>query len=1085
MNGTEAFRPSVVGLVPLGRWARPRGPRAVSSGEPSGENRPPFLPPAVRTISGVTVTTGWYEKDVDVQGHAVPYGRAAADLLAGQVAEIKGGDALAPVTVLVDSNYAAVAARRALAARPGGVANVSFLTLHRWAERLGATALAAAGRRPVSAPVIGAAVRAVLDAEPGMFAPVADHPATERALVAAHRELAGVQDEALDAVGARSSRARDVVRIHRAVGGRLAGDWYGEHDLLVAATEACARGAAAQSGPVIAHLLQEIPAAGAELLRLLRPVHVNVGITGDGDADGPILAAHRRAGVEVDLPAMGPPCATRIVSASDPDDEVRAAVRLVTRWMHEGVNLGRIALVYGTADPYARLVHEQLGAAGIPWNGTPARQLGDLLFGRTLRALLALPDRGYRRPDVLGVLTSAPLLDGDRRVPGRAWERVSREAGVVGGEDWSGRLTNLAWRQRREAEVIEAEQEGDWRADRKRRDADAADALAVFVGRLRADLDLGAGADSWAALVGWAQDLIATYLGDERRRAGWPDEERLAAERVEAALEQLAGLDALEGSAPTVGVFRRALEGELELAGRRVGRFGNGVLVGPASIASGLVLDRVVVLGMAEGVFPPSRLEDSLLPDVERAAAGGALALRAARVHDDRRHLLAAMASAEQAVLCQPRGDLRRSGERPASRWLVADAARLSGVPGLRSGGIADHAGAPWLDHVPSFTSGLVRLHHAASEQELRLAVIARGAHHHAALTGDRPLVAALQVVRARRSDHFTRFDGNLAAVAAEVGRPPRASATRLQTWAECPHHYLLQYVLGVQPVEEPERLLELSALDKGSMIHEILDQFVGAALAAEHPFDRWTPADQAELLLVAEEHFARYEADGRTGRALFWRRDRKQIRSDLVRFLEQDSARLAAGYRPQGTEHPFNDLPVRLPGGHGLLASGKVDRVDRRPDGSLAVLDYKTGGTQKYKDLSEANPHGGGRWLQLYLYALAAEAAFDTDRPVWSAYWFNTSKGRFKQLGYEVTPAVGAEVATAIDTIVEGIAAGVFPSHPPVPTSRANHVDCWYCTPDGLSAADRYREWVRKRRDPVMAGYVGLADPEVLDEDA
>ncbi len=1029
----------------------------------------------------MTVTTDPYDEDVDVRGQTTAYGRAAVDLLARQVVDLKAGEPLAPVTVLVASNYAAVAARRALAARPGGVANVSFLTLHRLAERLGAARLAAAGRRPVSAPVVGAAVRAVLAAEPGMFAPVADHPATERALVAAHRELAAVPGAALDAVAERSSRASDVVRIHRAVGALLGGNWYGEHDLLGAAAETCAGGAAGQSGPVIAHLLEEIPPAGAELLRRLRPVHVNVGVTGDDDADGPILAAHRRAGVEVALREVEPRCATSIVSASDPDDEVRAAVRLVTRWMHDGVNLGRVALVYGMPAPYARLVHEQLTAAGIPWNGTPVREVGDLLFGRTLLTLVALPDRDYRRPDVLGVLTSAPLLDGDHRVPGRTWERVSRAAGVVGGDDWRDRLANLARLQRSEAESIEAEREGDWRADRKRGDADAADALASFVGRLRADLDRGATAHSWAALVGWAQGLVATYLGDERRRVRWPEEERLAAERVEAALEQLIGLDALEGPAPTVGVFRRALEGELELAGRRVGRLGDGVLVGPASTAAGLVLDRVVVLGMAEGVFPPRRLEDSLLPDVERAAAGGALALRADRVHDDRRHLLAAMASADEAVLCQPRGDLRRSGERPASRWLVADAARLSGVPGLRSGGIAEHAGAPWLDHVPSFTSGLVRLHHAASEQELRLAVIARLALDHPALTADRPLVAALEVVRARRSDRFTRFDGNLAAVAVEVGRPPRTSATRLQTWADCPHHYLLQYVLGVQPVEEPERLFMISAADKGRLIHGILDQFIGAAITDGHPLDRWTPADHTQLRCVAEEHFARYQADGRTGRALFWRRDRKQILADLERFLEQDSERLAQGFRPLGTEHPFSELPVRLPSGHVLLAGGKVDRVDRRPDGSLAVLDYKTGKPEKYKGLSETNPHNGGRWLQLYLYALAAEAAFATDRPVWSAYWFNTSNGRFKEHGYLVTPEVGAEVADAIDAIVEGIAAGIFPSHPPEPSSRTNHVDCWYCTPDGLSVADRYREWKRKRRDPVMAGYVGLADPEVL----
>lgn len=1048
-------------------------------------SEPSTIFPTARTVAAVTVTADQSDENMTVEGHATPYGQAAAALLTRQVVEIKGGDPLAPVTVVVASNYVAVAARRALAARPGGIANVSFLTLHRLAERLGATALAAAGRRPVSAPVIAAAVRAVLDDEPGVFAPVAAHPATERALVTAHRELAVVPDDALDRVAACSPRANDVVRIHRAVRARLLGDWYGEHDLLVAATEAWPGSTTVESGPVIVHLLQEIPPAGAELFRLLRPVHVNIGITGDADADGPILTSHRRAGIEVRPPEIEPPCATSVVSASDPDDEVRAAIRLVTRWMHEGINLGGMALVYGRPDPYARLVREQLAAAGIPWNGTPVREVGDLLFGRTLRALLALPDRGYRRPDVLGILTAAPLLDGDHRVPGRAWERLSREAGVVGGDDWDERLANLSAQQRGEAETIEAEQEDDWRSDRKRRDADTADALALFVRRLRVDLDRGAAAGSWVALAEWASGLIATYLGDDRRRVRWPEEERLAAERVEAALERLAGLDALEGAVPTVEVFRRALESELEVAGRPVGRLGEGVLVGPAAITSGLVLDRVAVLGMAEGVFPPRRLEDSLLPDAERAAAGGALQLGADRVHDDRRHLLAAVASADEAVLCQPRGDLRRSSERPASRWLVADAARLSGVPGLRSGDIAGHAGEPWLDHVPSFEGGLVRLANAASEQELRLAAIARRLQDHPALTADGSLVAALEVVRARRSAHFTRFDGNLATVASEVGRPPRASATRLQTWAKCPHQYLMQYVLGVQPVEEPERLLMISVLDRGSLIHEILDEFIGAAISSGHPLDRWTPADQAQLLLVAEAYFARYEADGRTGRGLFWRRDRAQILADLDQFLEKDSERLVERYRPLGTEHPFADLPVTLPGGHVLLVGGKVDRIDRRPDGSLAVLDYKTGKVDSYRGLAAENPHGRGRWLQLYLYAVAAEAAFATDLPVWSAYWFNTSRGGFRELGYVVTSEVAGEVVTAIDTIVEGIAAGVFPAHPAEPSSRVSYVDCWYCTPDGLSVADRRREWERKRFDPVLAPYVGLAEPEAYDAGA
>ena len=229
------------------------------------------------------------------------YGRPATDLLAGQVQAAKGGDRLAPVTVIVASNYAAVSTRRALAGRPGGTANVTFLTLFRLAERLGAASLAAAGRRPVSTPVLAQAVRSVLAAEPGVFAPVADHPATELALVASTRELAGLTERALHAVAACSARAADVVRVARQVRTDLSSAWYDEHDLVGAATAAVQEGAIV--GPVMVHLLQDLSPAGAELLQALarrQPVVVNVGLTGNADADQHVLAAHARAGITID-----------------------------------------------------------------------------------------------------------------------------------------------------------------------------------------------------------------------------------------------------------------------------------------------------------------------------------------------------------------------------------------------------------------------------------------------------------------------------------------------------------------------------------------------------------------------------------------------------------------------------------------------------------------------------------------------------------------------------------------------------------------------------------------------------------------
>ena len=97
----------------------------------------------------------------------VRYGRPAAEAVRSAISQAKGDEPLAPVSVVVPSNYVGVATRRLLASgalgpvshRGIGVAAVSFVTVYRLAELLGSTRLAAGGRRPVSTPVIAAALR--------------------------------------------------------------------------------------------------------------------------------------------------------------------------------------------------------------------------------------------------------------------------------------------------------------------------------------------------------------------------------------------------------------------------------------------------------------------------------------------------------------------------------------------------------------------------------------------------------------------------------------------------------------------------------------------------------------------------------------------------------------------------------------------------------------------------------------------------------------------------------------------------------------------------------------------------------------
>src|SRR4051812_8238048 len=229
----------------------------------------------------------------------VRYGREAAGALRASIAAAKGGEPLAPVTVVVPSNHVGVGARRLLASgalgpvsgRGVGLAAVTFLTPYRLAELLGAASLASAGRRPVSTPVIAAALRAALAERPGLFGPVAQHPATETALVAAYRELRDVSPAGLDALAGAGPRAADVVRLHRAARARLEADWYDEQDLLLAATAVAERGGAAVSelGAVVVHLPQRLTrhsglllAAVAQRLELV----VLAGTTGVERADG-------------------------------------------------------------------------------------------------------------------------------------------------------------------------------------------------------------------------------------------------------------------------------------------------------------------------------------------------------------------------------------------------------------------------------------------------------------------------------------------------------------------------------------------------------------------------------------------------------------------------------------------------------------------------------------------------------------------------------------------------------------------------------------------------------------------------------
>ena len=142
-----------------------------------------------------------------------PLDSRAPERLFTLVEDFKGGDPLAPVSVVVPSTYAGLDLRHDLGRL--GSTNVHFLVLSRLAELLGAPYLAAQGRRPLTPLVEAAAVRVVASEAGGPLEPVRQHPALNRTLQSTFRELRHAAEAELTALAVQGGLRSEVVRLYR------------------------------------------------------------------------------------------------------------------------------------------------------------------------------------------------------------------------------------------------------------------------------------------------------------------------------------------------------------------------------------------------------------------------------------------------------------------------------------------------------------------------------------------------------------------------------------------------------------------------------------------------------------------------------------------------------------------------------------------------------------------------------------------------------------------------------------------------------------------------------------------------------
>ncbi|MHB8682602.1 MAG: PD-(D/E)XK nuclease family protein [Acidimicrobiales bacterium] len=951
-----------------------------------------------------------------------------ADAVAEAVARAKGGDALAPATVVAPNGYAAVAARRALTrSLTGGVANVSFTTAGELVRRLGGRRLAAERRRLASAAVELEAIRVVAASAAPRWCGLATQPRALTAIARTFAELRRWTAEGFESLARQSGPSAEVVGLLVAVRRHLEEHGFADALDLRDRAVAAAReepGLDIELGPLVVLALPELAPAEEALLEVL----------------GGRLGWTR-------LPDEPARSCTQLQPCADPDEEARAAVRAVLAGAEDGVALWQQAILHPPGPHYGRLLHQHLAAASIPTTGPELGRLDRSTAGHTLVGLLALAGSEWSRQDVMALLTASPLRTGPdgRSVPVSRWNAVSAAAGVVRGlPQWRDRLARLA----------------------STDDAVAGEAAALgeFVAGLACRLD-GGGA-TWAERAQAAVDLLDHYL-DVDGGGAWPAAQVAALAQVRDAVRGLGELDAMGRGADAVA-FQRAVQAQLErgvLDSRDGG--GQGVFVAPYDQARGMRFHTVVLTGLADGIVPGFAGDDALLPDaVRRMDGSGALRTRARRQEDLFADVSAALSAGdERRIVTYPRIDPRTGRAHVPSRWL-------------------DPLASASTRHTPvdSFPAALRLGGPSLSTTDLRLRSLERWRRGDISSSpmvwADPTLRTGIDAVRSRAGRAFTRFDGLVPAGAVTPFDPEHpVSATRLELYAECPRRFLFDRVLGISERTLPEDLWRIEARDRGSLVHAILERYVVERIDG-------APRSLERLLAIGEEYLDDATAGGMVGKPLLWRLDRAAIRRDLRVFHAEEgelvplAAEFAFGSDPGDAGAP---VAVGLPNGRTVRFRGRADRVDRAPDGALVVSDYKTGRQRGLAKLTN-DPLVGGRRLQLPLYALAARDQFGAAGTVEARYWMVSAERQTACYHLELTDDVEAHFRDVVGRIAMGVEAGAFPGIPG-PPRETSFEGCAYCDFDRVCPATRDRQWAAKRGALEVAPVNDLLDAEVPDE--
>jgi ATP-dependent helicase/nuclease subunit B len=688
------------------------------------------------------------------------------------------------------------------------------------------------------------------------------------------------------------------------------------------------------------------------------------------------------------------------------------------------------AVVTRAADGAVALLDGAFARAGVSISAGEGLPLAQTPSGRAALALLEAAAGAGRRAEIIAFCSLAEIVwpEGLSAV---VLDRLSREAGVVSG---AGQWTRLLRARGRALSRAAQDSADEAESRRLTEEGQLCEAAGDFVETLFERLDLS-GERTWRVFAAKLHLLVAEHVcGDEAHR-----------EAVLDCVARLADLDAT-GVAASTGDALWVLGSELCSQSRQTERFQHtGVTVASLMASRGVTFDVVVVPQMVERRFPGRIPEEPLLSEPDReslnAVAAGLgrpeLPLRRARTAEERYLLRVAVGAARCGlVLTYSRLEEDTGRVLLPSRFLGDVCSALAGVrvsPSL----LGEDGVVPWLrrtlldsghwdegdlalaldareyDAAVSRGAGAAGDCSAASRQRylesvsewFSRAVLMEGGRWRTAALG--PYDGAI-----RAEDLAGRLQAEHAQFAAAV------SPTRLETYAACPFRYFLRYMLGLVEIEEPEESVALAPDERGLLVHALLGDLFGSELTGRVLGSLDAPAVD-RLVGRAQEMLGALGRAHAVSRPAVWRVEQEAIKDEVRSLLEHECDEHPAA-APELCEYEFEVAVSVL--GPGAVFRGRIDRVDRLPDGGIRVVDYKTGRSSGYP----VDRFAGGTQLQLPIYLLAAAELLNAASGE-GLYFFLRETREVRQFTLAALHDRLEDLREVIELIREGIASGDF----------------------------------------------------------